>query len=212
MANLRKGSVPDGVSPLAQRNLIGSFNQKQVILEDRNNPNSDIKGYYVAVQLDQTGVPEDKADSNPFLNSKVFKGRKGEELTGHSTYYSKRDVDAMMSTGQNFVDSNGITHMAFKGDLHISKDKKTGESTVHVFMPMEIKETMPPEDTAKAEAYNARHPFGLSDNKDFGPSTPQTQVQTVEVREDAVDSKNAVRTPVNDAPVVGAESEHDGLE
>ena len=206
MANLRKDpNAVDGASPMKQRNLIFSHNENQIV-RDKDDPNV-IKGYFLDVQLDQSGMTQKdakagKADSNPHLTSETYE-KDGDSRVGHSTFFSKGQYDAIMAQGQSFTDDKGNTHMAAKANLAIKKDEKTGKSSVIVLTPKEVKEGMTPEEAAKVEAYNEKNPFGPSDTKNFGPKTIEKQ-DTIKALAKAA---KAAAAPQRTAPEAQAEAQ-----
>ena len=116
-----------GVGGLSNHNLIASYSEKQVILDEAGKR----KGAFLVVQLDQSNmkkadVEAGKGDSDPYLVHQKNK----ESGTTVSTYYADSQLKAMEDAGKIVPQTNDLTLIAFNGSIKKSTPQYGGSKYI----------------------------------------------------------------------------------
>lgn len=160
-----------GPGALKQVALLAVWSPDDLTRDEKGN----LTGCMVDMQVDQTdlwrsGTIMDGGDSNPHLASHVSY-ENGDAVMSHTMWYSKEQMNAILSVGQTCNQDHGRRVCGFRGDLRLIPDElKNGEFKVPVVIVPGDLTWKSEAERAKLDAYYAKHPLNAPDH----PIRPDT--------------------------------------
>lgn len=150
------------------QSLIAVWDIKDV----RRNKDGTVKGAYVDMQVDQSGLTKDEVKSGRgFASPSVhFAYSKNPEQKPNKVFYTKRQLDDILSVGK-VANAGSKTGVSFTGNVYTKTNESTGKQTSWVLTPKDPANAKTKEDMDNIAWYNRENALGKSIHEEFTSET-----------------------------------------
>lgn len=148
--------------------LIAVWDLKDV----RRNKDGTVKGAYVDMQVDQSGLTKDEVKSGRgFASPSVhFAYSKNPEQKPNKVFYTKRQLDDILSVGK-VANAGSKTGVSFTGNVYTKTNENTCKQTSWVLTPKDPANAKTKEDMDNIAWYNRENALGKSFHEEFTSDT-----------------------------------------